>query len=65
MTALIDRDKIGTTQFTELYEGGEVWIVDRGTKKEIKLDAKGTLKLLDFLLMHQSEIVFHAHEQDA
>ena len=67
MAEFIDGEAISNDQRVELYEGGEVWVIQTTMvaehakpAQEIKLDAAAAMKLLDFLQLHQDRLNRHA-----
>jgi hypothetical protein len=62
MAVLIDRMELSQHQRVELFEEGVMWIVQElvpGVKpvQEIRLDAAAAIRLFDFLLLYQEELV--------
>jgi hypothetical protein len=70
MAFLIDGDTLSEDQRVELFERGQISIIQTSMvseqakpNAEIKFDAKAALKLLDFLLMHQGQLAIHVAMQ--
>ena len=52
MAALIDQKQLNENQRAELYEEGDLWIIDDSTHQEIKLDVKSGVRLYTFMHFH-------------
>jgi hypothetical protein len=70
MAFLIDGDTLSEDQRVELFERGQLSIIQTAMvseqvkpNAEIKLDVKAALKLLDFLLKHRVQLATHVAMQ--
>lgn len=59
MAALFDSAKLTAqgNQRVELYENGQLWIIDDGKKVEIKLESQASTNLFVFLHQWQDRLI--------